>query len=221
MVFLLKKMDINGNPYIGVYCHASEEFAIVPPEFSKKMIREIEKGLDVEVIQTAIAKSSIIGVLVCSNSHGMVVTNFTEDRELKELKDRLNILHIPDILNAAGNNILVNDRLALVHPDFKKETIKKIQDTLDVETIKGKIAGLNTVGAAGVVTNKGLLCHPHATKRELDLLKERFHMNAIIGTANYGTPLVGACMIANTKGAIVGSTTTPIELGRIEEAMGF
>lgn len=212
-------MDINGNPYLGVYCHANDEFAIVPPEFSQKMISQIRECLEVEVVQTTIANSSLIGVLLCSNSHGMIVTNFAEKKELKPFKSRLNILLIPDVLNAVGNNILVNDKFAYVHPDIKKETIKKIEDTLNVEVLKGSIAGQKTVGAAAVVTNSGLLCHPHASKHELDRLKKRFEVNADIGTANYGVPLVGACMIANSKGAVVGATSTPIELGRIEEAL--
>jgi translation initiation factor 6 len=218
---LLRKFDINGNPYIGVYCHANEEFVIVPPEFSREMISKIEEGLDVEVVQTTIANSSIIGVLVCSNSQGMIVTNFAEDRELMAFKGKFNILYIPDVLNAVGNNILANDKFAMVHPDLEKKTIKEIEDTLAVEVLRGKIAGLKTVGAAGIVTNNGMLCHPHTSKNELDLLKKRFGVNANIGTANYGVPLVGACAIANTKGAIVGSSTTPIELGRIEEALGL
>jgi len=218
---LLRKMDINGNPYIGVYCHANEEIALVPHIFSKKMINEFEECLDVEVIQTTIAGSSIIGVLVCSNSHGIVVTNFAEERELEALKNRYNILYIPDILNAVGNNILVNDKFAVVHPDIKKEALKKIKDALDVEVISGSIAKQNTVGASAVVTNRGLLCHPHTSKSELEILSERFRVNADIGTANYGTPLVGACMVANSKGAITGSATTPIELGRIEEALNL
>jgi translation initiation factor 6 len=183
------------------------------------MISIIEECLDVEVIQTTIASASIIGVLVCSNSNGIIVTNFAEERELKTIKNRLNILYISDVLNAVGNNILANDRYAIVHPDLKKETVKNIEDTLGVEVKRGNIAKVKTVGAAGVVTNKGLLCHPHISKDDLDLLKNRFGVNAAIGTANYGTPLVGACIIANSKGAIVGSTTTPIELGRIEEAL--
>jgi translation initiation factor 6 (eIF-6) len=28
-------------------------------------------------------------------------------------------------------------------------------------------------------------------------------------------------MVANSKGAVVGSKTTPIELGRIEEGLGY
>jgi translation initiation factor 6 len=219
MVLLLKKMDISGNPFIGVYCHANEDFALVPKEFSKKMISSLEECLGVEVFQTTVASSSLIGVLVASNSNGMVVTNFAERNELREVAGRRNILFIPDVLNAAGNNILCNDRFALLHPGLKKTTIKKIEDVLDVEVDLGSIAELNTVGAACIVTKGGLLSHPHTSEEELEILKKRFGVEGNIGTANYGTPLVGACMIANSRGAIVGSSTTPIELGRIEDAL--
>lgn len=219
MVLLLKKMDISGNPFIGVYCHANEDFALVPNEFSKTMISEIEECLDVEVYQTMIASSSLIGVLVSSNSNGLIVTNFAEKNELKAVAGKRNILFIPDVLNAAGNDILCNDKFALVHPELKKTSIRKIEDVLDVEVVKGTIAGMNTTGATSIATNKGLLCHPHTSKQELEILKKRFRVEGEIGTANYGTPLVGACIIANSKGAVVGSTTTPIELGRIEDAL--
>jgi len=42
-----------------------------------------------------------------------------------------------------------------------------------------------------------------------------------IGTINYGFPLVGSSLLANTKGYVAGLETTGIELGRIEEALGF
>jgi translation initiation factor 6 len=216
---LLGKLDINGNPFIGVYCHANEDFALVPYELSESGREKIAECLDVEVIQTSVARSSLIGVLVCSNSHGMVVTNFAEEKEFEAVSGKLNVLFISDVLNAVGNNILVNDKFAIVHPDFDSETIDEINDTLDVEVVKGTLAKQKTVGAQGVVTLNGLLCHPHTSKKELEELKKNFGVDGNIGTANYGTPLVGACMIANSKGAVVGSTTTPIELGRIEEAL--
>jgi translation initiation factor 6 len=55
----------------------------------------------------------------------------------------------------------------------------------------------------------------------MDLLRETLHVPVAITTANYGSALVGACMVANSKGAVVGSKTTPIELGRIEEGLGY
>jgi translation initiation factor 6 len=80
---------------------------------------------------------------------------------------------------------------------------------------------LKTVGAAAVVTNKGGLFHPKIDDQELKELEDLFGVPIVKGTANYGTPLIGACLIGNSKGAITGDSTTGIELGRIEEGLGL
>jgi translation initiation factor 6 len=64
-----------------------------------------------------------------------------------------------------------------------------------------------------------VLCHPSTTKAELEMLRSLFKVPAAIGTLNYGAPVVGACMIANSKGASIGFRSTPIELGRVEDAL--
>jgi translation initiation factor 6 len=53
------------------------------------------------------------------------------------------------------------------------------------------------------------------------LLKDVLRVPARTTTANYGTAQVGACVVANTRGAIIGSRTTPIEMGRLEEGLGY
>jgi translation initiation factor 6 len=217
----LKKLDINGNPYIGIFCAANDEFVIAPKNISKGTIRRIQKTMEVDVFTTTIGGSTVIGALLALNSRGVVVTEFVEENELKEVEGRARIAMIPDKLNAAGNNILVNDNAALIHPDLKKDTITIIEDTLDVEVEKGTIFGLKTVGAAAVVTNKGGLFHPKIDEEELKFFEELFKVPFVKGTANYGTPLIGACLIGNTKGAITGNNTTGIELGRIEEGLGL
>lgn len=218
---MLKKLDIFGNPYIGVFCQSGEDIAIIPSNLSKDMELEIEKALEVEMIKTTLSSSTIIGVLMCINSYGAVVTNFSSDEELNILQKKVKVLRIPHRLNAVGNNILVNDNGALVNPDLSNKAIKEIEAVLGVETIKGTIAGMRTVGSAALATNKGVLCHPHTTDEEIDRLKSLFKVPVSIGTVNYGSPLIGACLIANTKGAVVGNATTPIELGRVEEALGY
>ena len=99
------------------------------------------------------------------------------------------------------------------------DTITQIEDALDVEVMRGTIAGLKTVGSAAVITNRGGICHPKVKDEELEFLNSLFKIDIVLGTANYGTPLVGACIIANSKGAITGNTTTGIELGRIEDGL--
>ena len=156
------------------------------------------------------------------NSSGAIVTAFTNKETFLTLeKLGLRVFPIKDIINAAGNDILANDYGALVHPELKATTIKQISKTLDVPVQKGTIASLGTVGMAAVVTNKGCLCHPKTTDEEKQQLKKVFDVEVMIGTVNHGFPMIGSGLVANTKGAIIGNMTTGIEMGRIEEALGF
>ncbi len=137
------------------------------------------------------------------------------------LKKYVDIGVVSETFNAIGNNVLVNDRCALVHPQLSKKTIKAIEDILDVEVVKGTIAGMKTVGSVAVVTNNGLLTHPKTTEEDLEILKALFKVPVYFGTVNFGTPFIGSGLVANSKGAITGTKTTGIEMGRIEEALGF
>lgn len=226
----LGKLDINGNPYLGVYCKCSERMLAVPPIVPGNVREKLAAILDVEVKETTLGGSIVLGALMSMNSNGVVVTNFAEKKEverlvgasqLNKLDTRMKALHIPDRLNAVGNNILANDSGAIIHPDFGKKAARAISDTLGVEVVKGTIGGLKTVGSAAVSTNRGVLCHPYATPDELEKVKEVLRVPAKIGTVNFGTPLIGACLLANSRGVVVGSKTTSIELGRIEDTLGF
>jgi translation initiation factor 6 len=120
-----------------------------------------------------------------------------------------------------GNVILTNDTVALVHPRLSAKTVELVEQTLDVKVYKGTIGGLNTVGMAAVATNKGILAHRNASKEELEFLEDIFELPAEIGSVNFGVPLIGAALLANTKGYAAGAETTGAELGRIEDALGF
>jgi translation initiation factor 6 len=156
------------------------------------------------------------------NSTGAVVTDFADIGAVKIIKNEgFKVCIIDDKLNAAGNDILVNDFGCLVHPDMKQTSIDKIKNTFGVPVHRGTIAGLDTVGMAAVVTNKGLLCHPKVTDEEKSVLEKVFRVPLMIGTVNHGSPVIGSGLVANTKGALIGKYTTGIEMGRIEEALGF
>jgi translation initiation factor 6 len=178
--------------------------------------------LDVKLVELSIADATIIGSLLTFNSYGVVVTDFVDEDTIKIIKDQgLDVCIITDKLNAAGNDILVNDNGALVHPDLKDSSIDDIKQTLKVPVHRGTISELKTVGMAAVVTNKGLLCHPKVTDEEKSVLKDVFNVNVMIGTVNHGSPVIGSGLVANSNGAIIGNLTTGIEMGRIEEALGF
>lgn len=218
---MLRLGDINGNSYIGVYCAASEDLALVPDSIEPKAAREIERTLGVRAIATTIASASIVGSLVAMNSHGLMATNFAEKRELAMLPKSLRTGIMEEKLNAAGNNILANDKGALVNPAASQHTLRLIADVLDVEVQRGSLAGIGTVGSACIATNKGVICHPRTTEAELRGLKELFGVPASIATLNYGTPYLGACAIANSRGAFIGSRSTPIEIGKLEDGLAL
>jgi translation initiation factor 6 len=216
---MLKLGDINGNSYVGVYCAASETHAIVPDSVDSKTAKDISRTLGVTTIQTNIAGGTIVGALVAMNSNGIILTNFAEKGEIASLPKELRVAKMEVRINAAGNNILTNDRAAIVHPAASNRIVKVISDTLGVEVDRRRVAGVDTVGSACIATSKGVVCHPRTTEDELRALSAFFKVPAAIATLNYGTPYLGACAIANSKGALVGSRSTPIELGRLEDGL--
>ena len=212
----------NENPNVGVFFRANNNVAFIRKGLPKKVKKKITSVLDVNLVELSIADATIIGSLLTFNSNGAVVTDFIDIDAVKIIKNQgLDICIINDNFNAAGNNILVNDNGALVHPDLKDKSLKEIEKTLNVSVHRGTIGSLKTVGMAAVVTNKGLLCHPKVTDEEKGVLEDVFDVDVMIGTVNHGSPVIGSGLVANTKGAIIGNLTTGIEMGRIEEALGF
>ena len=213
-------LDFNENPNLGVFCRANNDLAFVRKGLSKKVKKKIVSALDVNLIELSISDATIIGSLLTFNSKGAVVCDFIDEDALNIIKDQgFEVCIISDKINAVGNDILVNDNGALVHPDIKDNTIEKIKRYLKVPVHRGTIGSLKTVGMSAVVTNKGLLCHPKATDDEKRTLEDIFGVNVMIGTVNHGSPVIGSGLVANSKGAIIGNLTTGIEMGRIEEAL--
>ena len=216
---MIRLSHYNGNPYIGVYAAANEFVAFVPRDAPDSLIRDISEALQVQVHRGTLSCTNLIGSLVSMNSYGAVVSNMATSAEVEYLSGFIPVYKIEDKVNASGNNLLVNDYGCVANPDLGRSTIRGVEETLQVDVVQASVAEHKTVGSTCVVTNKGVLCHPSATKDELILLKDALKVPAAIGTLNYGAPLVGACIVTNTKGAVVGNKSTPIELGRVEDAL--
>ncbi|RLF35198.1 MAG: translation initiation factor IF-6 [Thermoplasmata archaeon] len=219
---MFEQMEFDRNPHVGIYGKANDSNVFLRKNLPKKIRNKIAKVLNARVVEINIAESSIVGSLLAVNSYGAVVTNYADEEAVEAIKETgLDVFVIQDKYNAAGNNILVNDYGALVHPDIRRYNIKQMEKVFGVPVKTGTIAGLKTVGMAAVVTNKGLLCHPKVEEKEREELERLFKVEVMVGTVNHGVPLVGSGIIANSHGAVVGKLTTGIEMGRIEEALGF
>ncbi|MFW6064328.1 MAG: translation initiation factor IF-6 [Candidatus Natronoplasma sp.] len=215
---MLKKYAIESHPYIGVFSAVSEKIVVIPPAEDTDIF---EEALECPVVKTTIGGTRVNGSLMGMNSRGAVVSDIIEEREIENLLEHVNVTVIPDAQNALGNNILLNDNGALIHPEIGDEAKEAISSGLEVEVRRGTIAGINMVGSVGVATNKGLICHPHVSEEEIKDLENLFGVPVSKSTANHGSGWVGTCLVANTAGAVIGNLTTPIEMGRIEEGLRY
>lgn len=83
------------------------------------------------------------------------------------------------------------------------------------------MVGSDIIGSLITVTNKGFLISNKAVNSEINFAQEVFGVEGDIGTVGKGIPLVGACTISNSNGAIVAKDSTGPEMARVEEALGF
>ena len=219
----LIQVELNGSPYVGVFAAASDHLALVPPSAPEPVARELGRALDAPVLVTSIGGSNILGAVIAMNSRGAIVADIVTADELAQLHQHgLRTFVLEGKLNAAGNNVLCNDKGALVHPDFSMAEIDGIAEALGLDTVEtGTIAGIGTVGSAAVCTNKGALTHPKVTPAEKAHLEEVLGVSSNIGTVNHGTPYIGAGLVANARGAAIGSLTTGPEMNRLEDALGY
>jgi translation initiation factor 6 len=214
---MIKKIDIDSSDFVGLFARVADDIAIFSRTFDSKTADDISLFLKVKAVRADLNGINLAGSLVSMNSNGIIMPR--ESRiESDELGGR-NVVYLKDKVNAMGNDILANDRGAIIHKNFGKSSMKAIQDALDVEVIKGDIGGVKTVGSVSVLTPKGMLVTPTAGEEEMKRLSLFFKVPIKQATANFGSIYVGSAMMANSSGVIVGTTTTPIELGRIDEAL--
>lgn len=213
----------SGSAYVGVFARATDDCLLVRPDIDESFLTELTDELAVPAVKTTIAGSGTVGALVAGNSQGLLTSDRVADVERERIADAtdLPVRALPGRINAAGNVVLANDRGAYVHPDLSAAAVAVVEDHLDVPVEQGALAGVRTVGTAAVATNRGVLCHPKSTDEELDFLEDLLDVPADIGTINYGGPLVGSGLLANSEGYVAGRDTTGPELGRIEDALGY
>ena len=219
---MLKRVDIVGNPNLGVFILATDDLAIVPYNLLDEKIEIIKETLEVEAVKSSISVSSLIGSLAVANSNGLVVSPHVLDREIKQFEDLgLNVAIVPGRYTALGNIVAANDNGAIVSPFLSEDAINVIEETLDVDVKATSMVGSDIIGSLIQVTNRGFLISSKAVQSEVRLAQEVFGVEGDIGTVGKGIPLVGACSIANSKGAIVAKDSTGPEMARVEEALGF
>ena len=219
--YKISKFEIYKNPYIGLYISASDKIALVSPVLPEKLIPVIKETLGVEKLHsTFLASSTLTGIYSVLNKKGVIVPEFAEDNEVHKLKHELglNVVRISDPFCAVKNNVTVNDKIAFCNHNIKKHDLDKIRDGLGIEVFPVKIGKVNMVGSHNLITNVGSLAFNEATDSEMELLRTHIG-NTVKTTVNLGVTAIAAGVVANSHGALVGSSSSGFELGNIFQGL--
>jgi translation initiation factor 6 len=218
MSFSFLRTNFNGDPNLGLFGRASNEYCILGMELPKKESAEISKILGVDVHKCTLAGTELLGIFCSGNNAGLVVTKLAEKEEVTRLKKLLgvNIEVINSRETAIGNLVLCNDNGCMISPTLAKFK-KQISDALGVEVTTGTLADFNLVGSSGIASNVGCLCHMSSSEEELKKVKEILKVRSDIGTVAYGTPYIKAGVIVNSNGIVISDKSTGPELGRADE----
>ncbi|HDJ67114.1 MAG TPA: translation initiation factor IF-6 [Nitrososphaeria archaeon] len=212
-----------GTAEVGLFAVPTENICLIPPRLKLRQRKLIQEVLGVKVIPTTLAGSILLSPMATGNSNGLILSKMVLDEEVEKIKKSagdINIELLESKYTAVGNLILVNDRAALISTILPKKAEKLIQDTLGVEVIRGRIANRSYVGSLAIVTNEGGLVYAGVSEDEEKWLSEIFKVTLLPGTVNDGVKFVRSGIIANSKGAIIGSVTTGPEMMTISRALG-
>ena len=212
-----------GSAEIGLFAVPTEDICLVPPRLKLRQKRLIQEVLEVKVIPTTLAGSILLSTMAAGNSNGLILSRMVLDEEVEKIRRSagdINIGVLESKYTAVGNLILANDKAALISSILPRKAEKLVQDVLGVEVVKGRIANRSYVGSLAIVTNEGGLVYAGVSEDEERWLSEIFKVTILPGTVNDGVKFVRSGIIANSKGAVIGSVTTGPEMMTISRALG-
>jgi len=217
MTFKFLRAKFYGDPNVGLYGLATDDYCLLGLEPDKKILVKLESTLNSKIKSTTIAGTEFIGLFASGNRNGIVLPKIAEDFEIKKIKSLgINLEVIESKETALGNLILCNDKGCLISSSLRKFK-KKITDALGCEVETGKVSKLNIVGSAAIANNTGCLCHTEAKEEEMKKIEELLKVKVDVGTVGYGSPFIRSGIIVNSKGIVFSELSTGPEVGRFEE----
>ncbi|MEM0288047.1 MAG: translation initiation factor IF-6 [Nitrososphaerota archaeon] len=206
--------DIYNNPNVGIFAKVNENFTFLPSGYPKPKSTKLASLLNTNIIFASIGSTRLLGPLIVTNSYGILVSKFTTDEELANLRSKtsMRVERLMSDYSSVGNLICANDYGAIVSTILGESEINQIHEVLRVKTVRMRIWDLHQVGAAIVASNNGALIHPKASDQEIKLVSETLSVDCEAGTVNGGVPFVSSGILVNTKGAIVGTQISGPEL---------
>ncbi len=214
----LVKSSYSNNPFVGLFCRASDSMALLPRAAPAKFAQDVREALGVGVHHLLINQSNLLGIYCVLNSNGVVVPSFAEEADLRLLRSLgLNVCVLPRL--SPGNNLLSNDYGAWASPRMPRSEVAAVAECLGVEVFTHRFS-VSALAASTAVTNKGFFSSSELTDTELRQLEKIFKVKGGAGTTNTGVPYNSFAIVANSRGGVIGSATSGFETQRVFEALG-
>ncbi len=216
---MIKQLKFSGNPFVGIFSFTNNSITIAREDIGDHA-EALKEVLETELLLSTVAKTDLAGIYITGNNNGIILPYVIENEEFQFIEDLgINSCVLNTKETAIGNLVLSNDKGAIISPILKNEQ-KIIEDLLDVETVVASIGNHKYVGSVAKANNIGCLIHKESKEEDVMLIKDLLKVDVKMSTLNRGVPYIGACMIINDKGAIVGESTTGVELSYVEDIMG-
>lgn len=211
MVKILR-MNLNNDPNLGLFGFATDKYFLVGRGLSTKRFRET---LKTRIIESTISNTELVGIFAVGNSQCVLLPKIANENEIDEIKENINVMVLDTRYTALGNLVLLNDKGCLISKLIKKYK-ESIENFLGLRC-EVSLMNPNVIGSLAIATNRGCLAYSNINEKDVKQIERVLDVRVERGTANFGSPFVGSCLIANSYGAIISEQTTGIEASRIEE----
>lgn len=220
------KINIDGDPNIGLYCIASDNFCLVGKSVPKKYMKIIAEVFKVPIIQSNVYGTSLVGVFAVACKNILLLPDVIFENELNEIKSKaaeigVTIKLIKTEHTALANNILCNSKKGILSSRFSAGDRKKITEALNLETKQLDLAQTKTPGSIGALTTRGAIFSSNLNNEEIKLVENFLGIEIGLGSVNMGSQMIGSGVVANSNGFLVGGDSSGYEIGRVEESLGF
>ena len=188
--------------------------------FAETKAEKLAEYLDVKPLYTSVANTRLLGALMVGNNNGILLptTAYAEEYDFLKKETGLNVGVLDSKYTALGNVICANDKGAIVSPWLSKDDVQTIEQTLAIEVVQKRIAGMNQVGAVMVANNSGAVIHPEADEEDMKMFANTLGVKIEHATINNGIPFVKSGILANNHGVVVGTLTTGPEIMMLTRA---
>ena len=218
-------LSFHGDPNVGLHGFATDKYCLVGSCATDQQVAELEARLKVPVFKIKLYGTDLIGLFAVGNSSVLLLPDIIFENELQNIKQIMEKINIKVITiktehTAFGNNISMNDKVAIVSDAYSKksfETLKEALHGLKVE--QHSLAKTTVPGSIGKITNIGAIFSTNLSETEINSVEKLLGFEIGIGTVNLGNPFVASGIIANSFGFAIGSMSSGFEMGRVDESL--